>query len=187
MPSCSKFSPTRAWARKSFCNFFLIMKIQSRNFFPILFVCLAAVFDGTLFAGETVFAPHVFNAHIGGLFGTSYSVQLTNDVLVYSATKAGKLIDSAKIVPTDRQWGEFQEALNKLNIWEWRTNYINHTVVDGTQWSLEIKYANGSLKTFGSNSFPKSGGKPNNKPEFTDEFRNYLKAVQKIAGGKPFE
>jgi hypothetical protein len=152
-----------------------------------IIICMALLPARASLADEAPNAPAVFNASIGGLFGTSYLVAETNGVLFYSAYKGGKECGSAKIIPTDVQWREFREILDKINIWQWNTNYINHRVLDGTRWALEMKYSDRSFKTFGSNCYPQTGGKPNNSPEYTEEFRNYLKAVEKLLGGKTFE
>lgn len=163
------------------------MKTRHAIFLTIIFVCLT-VFSGEIsFASEIPNMPTIFNARIGGFLGPSYSVKLKDGSLVYSASKGGQEIDSSKIIPTAAQWREFHDALNNLNVWQWRTNYINPDVLDGTQWSLEIKFEDQSLKTCGSNCYPKADGRPNGKPEFTKEFCNYLKAVKKLLGERTFE
>ncbi len=55
---------------------------------------------------------------------------------------------------------EFLYELARLHIGEWRTSYyperFGYSVLDGTQWELEIQYSNGRkpFKSYGSNSFP---------------------------------
>ena len=55
---------------------------------------------------------------------------------------------------------DFLDAIRDLYIGEWRRSYnperFGYVVLDGTQWSLEIEYSNGTkpAKYYGSNSFP---------------------------------
>ena len=51
---------------------------------------------------------------------------------------------------------EFLERLAELHIGEWKKNYVNPLVLDGTQWSIDIEYE-GDRKPVhidGSNAFP---------------------------------
>ena len=51
---------------------------------------------------------------------------------------------------------EFIEGLRNLHIGEWKRDYMNPYVLDGTQWNLEIQY-NGDRKPIrisGSNAYP---------------------------------
>ena len=56
--------------------------------------------------------------------------------------------------PCDKD--EFLDGLRELHIGEWRTNYMNPDVLDGTQWELTIEFSDGhkSFKTGGSNAYP---------------------------------
>lgn len=55
---------------------------------------------------------------------------------------------------------DFWDGLRELYIGEWRHNYraerFGYVVLDGTQWSLQIEYSNGTKPTsyYGSNSYP---------------------------------
>ena len=50
----------------------------------------------------------------------------------------------------------FIEELKNLHIGEWKQDYMNPYVLDGTQWSLEIEYSNDRtpVEISGSNAFP---------------------------------
>lgn len=56
--------------------------------------------------------------------------------------------------PCDKD--EFLDGLRELHIGEWRTNYMNPYVLDGTQWELTIEFSDGHkpFKTGGSNAYP---------------------------------
>lgn len=38
---------------------------------------------------------------------------------------------------------EFLDGISDLHIDEWRSNYLNHDVLDGTQWELTIEFSKG--------------------------------------------
>jgi hypothetical protein len=133
-------------------------------------------------AGEMTKAPTVFSMEIGGMIG-SYSVRLKNGALLYSNWKYSKETDSAKIIPTPAQWKEFYDTLDKLKVWQWSPNYINNDILDGAYWELEIQVQGRHLKIFGRNAYPQADGKPG---QYGETFRQYLKAVEKLLGGKSF-
>jgi hypothetical protein len=137
------------------------------------------------FAEEPNTIPYEFKATLGGFDGPSYKVELRNGALYYSVGHISKG-NPIKITPSPKDWKEFREALDNLNIWQWQINYPNLEVLDGTQWSLRIKYQDQSLETGGSNSYPKKGGEPSNDTEYTEEFSKYTEAVRKLLGGKEF-
>lgn len=51
---------------------------------------------------------------------------------------------------------EFIESIAALHIGEWKKSYINHMVLDGTQWCIDIEYADDHKPVHidGSNAFP---------------------------------
>ena len=153
----------------------------------IFFIFLAILAATVSFADEPTNMPKIFVARIGGFLGASYTVELREGILFYTAKKESKDVETAKITPTPAQWKEFRNSLDQLKVWHWHTNYPNSGVYDGTQWSLEIEYQDHSLKTQGDNNYPNSAGKPNGKPESTKEFDEYLKAVKMLLGDKSFE
>jgi len=130
--------------------------------------------------------PKHFNAYIGGFMGVSYKVELREGILTYTVWQNPSNQKATTITPAETQWHEFRQTLDELKIWQWRGNYPNKNVKDGTQWSIDIIYADRVLKTKGDNSYPDDAGKPNGKPEPTEVFNRYLSAVQKLMGGKTF-
>lgn len=114
-----------------------------------------------------------FRAGIEGFRGPSYSVELKAGDIRYSAREPGSETTISTIRATPSQWCEFRRSLDDLGMWEWREAYSNPKVLDGTQWDLDIAYADHSLRTQGFNDYPKS-------------FTAYLSAVEKLVGGKPF-
>ena len=51
---------------------------------------------------------------------------------------------------------EFLEGLAELHIGEWKKNYVNPSILDGTQWSIDIEYEGDRkpVHIYGSNAFP---------------------------------
>jgi len=148
---------------------------------------LVTVITSPSFAAETNAAPQSFRASIGGFLGVCYSVELREGSLYYLAADAPQKAQTLKLTPTSQQWREFRRALDDVGVWQWRTNYPNPGVYDGTQWSLEIRYGDRTLKTQGSNNFPGRAGKPSGSPKETKAFSAYAAAVKRLLGGKEFQ
>ena len=92
--------------------------------------------------------PKHFSASIGGFMGTSYQLELHGDTLTYTTFGGGHSNPKrATVTPTAAQWRDFREALDALKVWQWRANYPTNGTVDGTQWALDIAYADHALKT----------------------------------------
>ena len=73
---------------------------------------------------------------------------------------------------TEKDQAYLQGIINKLYICEWPDSSIDKDILDGTQWSIEIKYqGRRKIKKHGSNKFP---------PGFTE----FLKAMRKLSGEK---
>lgn len=128
--------------------------------------------------------PSTMTLYIGGWDGPSYSATLTNGVIVYKEGGGGPLIDEAPeqvISPRAEQWKQFRSELDTIGIWSWKTHYIDHGVLDGTQWRVEIAYSNRTINVEGSNAYPESSG-----PEMSPLFRRFLNAVSKLLNGQQF-
>jgi len=125
--------------------------------------------------------PKRLSAYIGGFMGVSYGVELHKDTLTHTTFDAGHSNPQhATITPTAAQWREFRRTLADLNLWQWHTEYPNPGTMDGTQWSLDIAYADRALKTHGDNSYPDANGNLNGNPSPTKAFKRYLASVKKL-------
>ena len=133
--------------------------------------------------------PKRFKAFIGGFLGASYRIELRDDGILECKNSGRRSGDAehTKIKPTLAEWREFRAALDALNVWKWQPEFSSNGVADGTQWSLDIAYADRALTSQGSNNYPDAHGKPNRKPEMTPAFSGYLAAVRKLTGGRSFE
>ena len=159
---------------------------MSTRFFPIL-IAIACSFGAANFssAAETNFVPSTFAVYVGGFEG-GYRVQLTNGVLHYEKIRGVNVVQS-QISPTPEQWRKFRQDLDRLKVWNWKADYPNSGIQDGTQWDLQIKYADRTLAAKGDNNYPGKSGKPNRSPKSTETFESFLKSVQALLGGKEFQ
>lgn len=160
-------------------------KILSRLCPVTLLLLFAAPVIG---ADEPSQVPTRFTARIGGFLGASYSIELHDGALFYTFSERGQRNQQhATLTPTAAQWREFRQTLDDLKIWQWRADYPRQGTVDGTQWMLDIAYADHALTARGDNNYPDASGKPNGKPEPSETFHRYLAAIRKLIGGKSFD
>jgi hypothetical protein len=132
--------------------------------------------------------PERFSAYIGGFMGASYGIELRAGTLTYTSSDRGRRNTShARITPTAAEWREFRQTLDALKVWQWRADYPSQGTLDGTQWSLDIAYADHTVKCRGNNSYPDANGKPNGRPDRTPTFDRYLAAIKKLIGGRSFQ
>ena len=144
----------------------------------VLTLCLVLAAKG----GESPDELHIW---IGGHEGPSYDLRLTNNVLHYWASGRGMRGTGKKpevITPTDGQWKTFRTALDQVGIWNWRTNYVDSRVCDGTQWGVAAKYGEKQITVYGSNAYPDG-----NNPEPSPTFKKFLRAIEQLLSGREFK
>lgn len=146
--------------------------------------CLFSAVPG---ASEGTSAPERFRARIGGFMGFTYEIVLKNDYIEYARLAGGQKPLRARIHPTVEQWRAFRAELDAIGVWQWRAEYSDWGVVDGTQWSLDVAYLDRAIKTLGSNDYPGARADPSGGPARSKTFTRYLKAVQRLLDGKSFE
>src|SRR4051812_13699331 len=134
----------------------MLAKILSLGAMLLLLGCRAAAPEAVRASEADV--PTRFRASIGRFLSSTYVVELDHGRLNYSVTKPYNESEQAHITPTTEQWVAFRKALDELKLWQWRTNYPNPNVLDGTGWSIEIQYADRSNQIVGVNSYPKTSG-----------------------------
>lgn len=137
-----------------------------------------------------LYSPKKLKLYIGGFLGASYKVELTDQTLTYQEYASGQQLKTNQIiVPTKKQWQEFREALDSIQIWQWRKEYLNTSASDGTQWSVEIEYANRYIIASGNNRYPSddSVNGDSDTAESSKVFTQYLLAVRNLLGEKKFQ
>jgi len=112
--------------------------------------------------------PSAFVAEMQSGFGAGHvRVELKGGALFYQSERAR----TARIVPSEREWREFRRALDDIGVWSWRPRY-ERNVTDAASWSLEIAYADRSVKTGGYAAGP---GKA---------YKRYEYALQRLLGDR---
>lgn len=125
--------------------------------------------------------PQHFEVSLGGFTGPSYRVEMQEDgSLLYlhhpRSFTAAPGTETERVRVTDTQWIQFRGALEEAAIWDWDDEYIDPGILDGTQWLVRIQYADASVFSRGSNSFPPGG-----------RFRRLRGAVEALLGGREFK
>ena len=114
--------------------------------------------------------------------GPSYHVEWSNGELIYTAMESGYQEEEKVIIaPTPAQWQKFWKVADKINIWSWEADYPNPGIMDGTNWSIKIKWCEKYIESMGDNNYP--GG---NSDEPGPSFNKFLRAVQGLMGGLEF-
>ena len=150
-------------------------------------VAAALLCSRSLVAGETTAIPQRFHTRIGGFMGHTYEVRLQDGCLQYETFGRGQKSEPARVCPTIEQWREFRRELDAIGVSRWHAQYSNPQVVDGTQWSLDLAYSDQAVKTQGSNRYPGLTPESDGVASASKAFTRYLKAVQRLLGGKAFE
>jgi hypothetical protein len=150
-------------------------------------VAAALLCSPSLFAGETNAIPQRFHTRIGGFMGHTYEVQLQDGCLQYETFGRGNKPERARVCPTMEQWREFRREVDAIGVWRWRAQYSTPGVADGTQWSLDVTYSDRAVRTQGSNNYPGDTQESFGVPSGSKAFTRYLKAVQRLLGGRAFE
>lgn len=106
---------------------------------------------------------------IGGFAGPRHEVRLQRGRLQYQyRTDDGQ----ETVTPSAEAWADFWAELDRIKIWSWREQYDDPRIMDGTQWSVAISDGARSIKSVGSNRYPR-------------RFQEWLQAVRALTG-RPF-
>jgi hypothetical protein len=124
----------------------------------IMLACIGSyIFKATYCAAaaDSADIPRAFYADVGSYaFGVYCEVKLEDGVLLYRYRGAKPI----RVTPSIEQWREFRKELDAVGIWSWHADYFNPHVFDGSQWRLEIEYADKNVKASGSNRWPDKDG-----------------------------
>ena len=152
-----------------------------------LLIAVALLCSPSLLVGETSAIPQQFHARVGGFMGYTYEVQLHDGRLQYARLGGGHKPQRARVRPTMEQWKDFRRELDAIDVWRWRSQYSTPGVSDGTQWSVDVAYPDRAVRTRGNNDYPGATPGPSGVPSGSKTFNRYLKAVQRLLGGRAFE
>lgn len=98
-------------------------------------------------------------ASVGGFFGSSYEVDIDfpSGNVAWRRQFGDSVSDEKKKIPPEAI-EQFVEALKWLDFLNWKAKYVEPYVLDGTQWSIEIRREGRTLRKYGSNKYPKAWG-----------------------------
>ena len=96
-------------------------------------------------------------ASVGGYFGGYYKVKidLVNLKTRWSHGGGGELEETIRKTIRESTANKFVEQLKVVDLLNWKAEYIEPGVCDGTQWSVEIMANGKTIKKYGDNQFPK--------------------------------
>lgn len=120
--------------------------------------------------------PNKFFIAIGGFTGTSYQLELKSGKLIYTEFRSGYEKIGDKIFrPKAEQWEAFWQVADDMDIWNWKKEYRNPEMLDGTSWRVRIKFKDKEMDSQGSNNSPDGGKLP-----------KFLSAVRQLINNESF-
>ena len=100
----------------------------------------------------------VITISYGGYFGGAETRTLTREgeKIIVEREFYNGAFDDGRALYEDMKWEDLLENLSYVHMGEWKTKYDDPDTLDGTQWSVDIKYDNGITPKhyWGSNRFP---------------------------------
>ena len=67
----------------------------------------------------------------------------------------GSFLDQDFIIPSNKDWEQFWDVVDTIDVWSCKKDYHSDDVLDGTQWELTIKRSGKrKRRIFGSNEYP---------------------------------
>lgn len=100
---------------------------------------------------------------MGGFFGpppVTFTFDVKNGYMSRETSNNSYLVIDDKdhqIELTPRSLKIMSTKLYNLHLEYWKKEYIDHNIMDGTQWTVEIYYADGKVKEiYGSNKYPQN-------------------------------
>ena len=116
------------------------------------------------------FKTEVLNFSIGG-FSQGNEKIIWQDNKLYHFFD-GSFLDQDFIIPSTKDWEQFWDVVDAIDVWNWKKEYHTDDVLDGTQWELTIKReGRRKRRIFGSNAYPEPKG----------TFISFIKALNKLS------
>jgi len=118
-------------------------------------------------------SPTQLIVRVGGFLGSTHVIELSRNALWCTELQGNQPVKKHLARPSHEQWIQFRSELNTVNVRRWQKAYLNPNVLDGTQWSVRIRYPDLVVESVGSNNFPDLNGRPNGSPEETLAFQRF--------------
>ncbi len=113
--------------------------------------------------------PEAFVFFIGGYTGSSHRVVWVGGELQYE--RFGHGFEPEELEPDEEfarpvpDWAAFRAAVDRLDVWSWAASYEpEDLIVDGTHWSLELRWDERAVVTGGTNAYPGVGATVSGRP-----------------------
>jgi hypothetical protein len=125
--------------------------------------------------------PSRLLASVEGFDGPSYRVEIVDaaHVAYFSNPRGFTVWEGTKriVLKIPRgAWTRFRLRLDAAHVWNWKPEYINRRVADGTVWKLEVEYRDRHLSGHGSNAYP-----------VRRQFEEFCAAIRELIGEKAFK
>ena len=112
-------------------------------------------------------------ASVGGYMGHSFSVEIDfkKASAKYDVYERGyKAKSTETVILSESKIQAFLKTLEKVKITEWKENYPNPGIMDGTNWGIEIKFGdNKKFSSSGDNAYP-------------GQWKTFCSAIKKLLG-----
>ena len=117
-----------------------------------------------------------FEFKIGGFRSNCYNISNINkSVISLVSYSYGPFLYQLNSEPLDSEWTKFWNLVDKLDIWQWKKEYIEKEIHDGSEWELMIDRKGKKRRTiYGSNLYPK------NFKLIVDEIKNLSKIEEDL-------
>ena len=95
----------------------------------------------------------------GGFFGGYNEMNIESNgissVLCVTPSRLTGKADIKKELSAD-EWKAFSDKImSTFHLFDWKDEYVNHDILDGTQWSIKVNYIDETQKeVYGSNDYP---------------------------------
>ena len=124
--------------------------------------------------------PTTLRFEIGGFMGQSHDLWFKGGLLNYrTAAGAYSWGETIQISPGPEQWEAFWRTVDAADVWNWRAEYQDPGICDGTHWSLSLRYRGRTIRSQGSNAYPGAEG-PEVPPQ--SSFEAWLEALRQLTG-----
>lgn len=98
----------------------------------------------------------------GTFFGAKFTLELRDgdDLILRTTPGRGEKTESTVAMhPSLEKWRAFRSSLDKLNVWSWKTEYVDRAApTDGYSWQVELTYRDHKLVSHGYEAAPTHDG-----------------------------
>jgi len=119
----------------------------------------------------------------GGYFGGYNTIHYSNGKVALSNSQAPYNEQTKNVLEETLE--AFWEKVETIGVWDWQDEYVNPTILDGTQWKLKLVHGDREKKIYGSNMFPPNISISDNRE--SEDFHQLCQAVNELIGRKYFE